>query len=109
MLNFLVCVLLKFPPHLPYFSAIIGLDSKESACSERDLGLIPGLGQSPGRGHGNPLQYCLENPHEQRSPAGYSLWGHKELDMTERQSTVQWHILGYSFFFMIINIQFTLL
>ena len=26
-------------------------------------GSIPGLGRSPGRGHGNPLQYfCLENP-----------------------------------------------
>ena len=29
----------------------------------RDAGLIPGLGRSPGGGHGNPLQYsCLENP-----------------------------------------------
>ena len=29
----------------------------------RDEGLIPGLGRSPGEGHGNPLQYsCLENP-----------------------------------------------
>ena len=29
----------------------------------RDVGLIPGLGRSSGRGHGNPLQYsCLENP-----------------------------------------------
>ena len=29
----------------------------------RDLGLIPGSGRSPRRGHGNPLQYsCLENP-----------------------------------------------
>ena len=29
-------------------------------------GLIPGLGRSPGVGHGNPLQYsCLENPHGQ--------------------------------------------
>ena len=29
----------------------------------RDLGSIPGLGKSPGGGHGNPLQYsCLENP-----------------------------------------------
>ena len=29
----------------------------------RDLGSIPGLGSSPRRGHGNPLQYsCLENP-----------------------------------------------
>ena len=28
-----------------------------------DVGLSPGLGRSPGRGHGNPLQYsCLENP-----------------------------------------------
>ena len=29
----------------------------------RDLGLIPGLGRSPGEGHGNPLQRsCLESP-----------------------------------------------
>ena len=28
----------------------------------RDMGLIPGLGRSPGEGNGNPLQYsCLEN------------------------------------------------
>ena len=28
-----------------------------------DAGLIPGSGQSPGRGNGNPLQHsCLENP-----------------------------------------------
>ena len=28
-----------------------------------DVGSIPGLGRSPGEGHGNPLQYfCLENP-----------------------------------------------
>ena len=28
----------------------------------RDMGSIPGSGRSPGRGHGNPLQYsCLEN------------------------------------------------
>ena len=34
-----------------------GSDSKESACYEGNLGLIPGLGRSPGEGHGNPLQY----------------------------------------------------
>ena len=29
----------------------------------KDVGLIPGLGRSPGGGHGNPLQYSgLENP-----------------------------------------------
>ena len=38
----------------------------------RDAGSIPGLGRSPG-GHGSPLQYsCLENPHGQRSLAGYN-------------------------------------
>ena len=27
------------------------------------MGSIPGLGRSPGGGHGNPFQYyCLENP-----------------------------------------------
>ena len=39
-----------------------GSDGKDSTCSAGDLGLIPGSGQSPGAGHGNPLQYsCLEN------------------------------------------------
>ena len=39
-----------------------GSDGKESACNVGDLGLIPGLGRSPGEGHGNPLQYSgLEN------------------------------------------------
>ena len=29
----------------------------------RDMGLIPGLGRSPGGGNGNPFQYsCLEEP-----------------------------------------------
>ena len=43
-----------------------GSSGKEIACNAedaRDMGLIPGLGRSPGGGHGNPLQYsCLENP-----------------------------------------------
>ena len=63
---------------------------KKSSCSARDLGLIPGLGRSPGRGHGYLLQYsCLENPHRQRSLASYSSWGPKESDMTEQLSTAQ--------------------
>ena len=36
----------------PYVS-----DDKESACSEGDLGLIPGLERSPEEGKGYPLQY----------------------------------------------------
>jgi len=32
-----------------------GPDGKESSCNVGDLGSIPGLGRSPGGGHGNPL------------------------------------------------------
>ena len=40
-----------------------GSVGKETACSARDPGLIPGTGRSPGGEHGNLLQYsCLENP-----------------------------------------------
>ena len=61
-----------------------------------DLDSIPGLGRSPEGGHGNPLQYsCLENPHGQRSLAGYSPWGHKELDTTEPLSTAHKAPLGF--------------
>ena len=50
-----------------------GSDIKESAYNAGDLGSIPGLGRAFEGGHGNSLQYfCLENPHEQRSLAGYN-------------------------------------
>ena len=72
-----------------------GLDSKESACNVGDLGSIPGLGRSPGGGHGNPPQYsCLRNTHGQGSLVGYSPWGRKESDMAEQLSTAQ-HINNY--------------
>ena len=68
----------------PWFSG------KESACNAGDLRLIPGLGRSPGGGHGHPLQYsCLKNLHGKRSLVGYSPWSHKESDMTERPSTMK--------------------
>ena len=66
-----------------------GSDGKESTHNEGDLGSIPGLGRSPGGGHGHPIQYsCLENSPGQRSLEGHSLWGCKDLDMIERLSTV---------------------
>ena len=38
---------------------------KNSPANIEDVGLITGLGRSPGEGNGNPLQYsCLENPME---------------------------------------------
>ena len=62
-----------------------GSDGKESACNAGDLGLIPGLGRSPGEGNGNPLQYsCLGNSMDREAWwATYSPWGHKELEATK--------------------------
>ena len=61
---------------------------KESACKAGDPRWIPGLGRSHGGEYDNPLLYSsLENPHGQRSLAGYSLCGSKESDMTEQLNT----------------------
>ena len=43
--------------------ALVVKNLPASAGGVRDGGSIPGLGRSPGGGHGNPLQYsCLEDP-----------------------------------------------
>ena len=57
------------PPIFLGFSG--GSDGKESACDAGDLSSIPGLGRSPGGGHGNLLQYCLETPVNRR--AGWAI------------------------------------
>ena len=77
-----------------------------NARDARDMGLIPGLGRSPGEGNGNPLQYsCLENPmnrgawratvhgvaeshtrlseHIACKSSICQIWGHEESDTTE--------------------------
>ena len=94
-------------------------NGKESACNAGDLGSIPGLGRSSGKGNGYPSIIGLENPMDcslpgssvhrisrvkhdlatkappppvflsgkfqgQRSLVGYSPWGHKESETTER-------------------------
>ena len=57
-----------------------GSAGKESACNVGDMGSIPGLGRSPGDGNSYPLQESgLEN-------FMVCIWGHKELDTTERLS-----------------------
>ena len=62
-----------------------GSDSKESAYNARGLGSVPGLGRSPGGGHGYPLQYsCLQNPVDRGAWWATGHEGHKESDTTER-------------------------
>ena len=65
---------LKYDTNKPNYG---GSDGKESACNAGDLDSVPGLGRSPGGGHGSPPQYsCLENP------GGLSPWVHKESEAT---------------------------
>ena len=58
---------------------------KNPLANAGDLGLIPGSGRSPWRREWLPTPVFLpEESHAQRSLVGYSPWGHKELDVTER-------------------------
>ena len=64
-----------------------GKQSARNAEDTGDMGSIPELGRSPGRGNGNSLQYsCLNNPME-RSLVGYSPKGCRESDTAEQLST----------------------
>ena len=52
-----------------------GSDSKESDCSARDPGSIPGSGRSPGERDGYAFQYsCLENSMDRRARRGLKEW-----------------------------------
>ena len=65
---------------------------KTLSSNARNLDLIPGLGQSPGGGNGNLLQYsCLKNPMI-KTWQGYSPWGRKESDKTEHE--YEWSMTG---------------
>ena len=79
-----------------------GSDGKESACNAEDLGLIPGLGRSPGEGHGNALQYSiLENPMDKGAWLATVHGVKNEFDwLSTAQHTVNKHD-GYESFFML--------
>ena len=61
-----------------------GASGKEPACQWRDIrenvGLIPGLGGSPGGGHGIHSRILVWRIQGQRILVGYRPQGHKELD-----------------------------
>ena len=57
----------------------------KNLCNAEDLGLSPGLGRSPGQGHGNPLQYfCLENPMDREA------WWAAVQGVTKSQTQLKW-------------------
>ena len=51
------------------------IDGKESACSVGDLGSIPGLGRSPGGGHGNSPVFLPGEPPWTEEPGGLQSMG----------------------------------
>ena len=57
--------------------------SKESTCNEGDLGLIPGLGRSPGEVKNLPTPVFWSGEFHGLYSL-YDSWAHKESDMTEQ-------------------------
>ena len=83
---------MNFPPHSLYVKVFpCGSAGKESACNVEDLGLIPGLGRSPGGDMATQSSIL-----SWRIPMDRGAWwatvheGRKELDMTEQLSTAQY-------------------
>ena len=71
-----------------------GSAGKESVCNAGDLGLIPGLGRSPGEGNGNPRQYsCLVNPMHRETWRAIVHGVAKESDTTEHAHMAKYKIL----------------
>ena len=66
-----------------------GSAGKESTCNAADLGLIPGLGRSPGEGKGYSLQYSgLENSKESQRVR------HDQATFTSLYFTFTFYFLG---------------
>ena len=80
-----------FEPWLPWCAV-----GKESAYSAGDLSSIPGLGRSPGKGYGYPLQFsCLGNPRGRRAwcAAVYAV-AKSWTKLTEQQHWILWYMPG---------------
>ena len=67
----------------PSYKKIKNLPANFNAGDIKDIGLIPGLGRSPGEGKWKPTPvFLLGKSHGQRSLVGCSPWGPRELDTT---------------------------
>ena len=72
-----------FLVHLYFTEEKTWMQRTQVTCPESKCGKVRTKPETPSF-LTDPLQYsCLENPHGQRSLAGYCPWGHKELDTTE--------------------------
>ena len=71
----LLCIRWDFPG---------GSDGKASACNVGDRGSIPGSGRSLEKEMATHSRILASTSHGWRSLLGYSPWGRKELDTTER-------------------------
>ena len=66
-----------------------GSDGKESACTVGRPRFDPWVGKIPWRREWQPIPGFLPGKfHGQKSPVGYSTWGHKELDTTNISSGI---------------------
>ena len=87
-----------------------GSAGKKSACNVGDLGLIPGLGRSPGEGKGYPLQYSgLENSKDcivHGLPKSWTRLSLTQMNMVDEEeihgpicstfeALVVWHAVGH--------------
>ncbi|CAI9169595.1 unnamed protein product [Rangifer tarandus platyrhynchus] len=83
-----ICIFISMHYHSKGFSG--GSIGKESACNVGDLGSIPGVGRSPGEGHGYPLQCsCLANPMD-RGACQATVHGVPQSDSAERLSAAHY-------------------
>ena len=58
-----LCLYINLPSSLGFRSGSVVKNLPVNSGATGNLGSIPGLGRSPGKGNGNPLQCsCLENP-----------------------------------------------
>ena len=80
--------------HIAIFMGFLrGSDGKEFACNAGNPGAISGSGRSPGKGHGNSLQYsCLENSMDRGAWQAIVHGGRIESDMTEWLTYKHTHI-----------------
>ena len=72
------------------------LEVKKPPADARDIreaSSVPGLGRSPGGGHGNPLQYsCLENPMDRRA---WQAMVHRVAESHMTEATLHAHMQSY--------------